>query len=366
MKKKILLFGGDGYLGWPIAMYLANKGHSVTICDNFNKRKWELEIGVKPLIPISTLHERVSLWNKNQKESIFLKIGDVTNQRFVYDLFSTKPDVIIHGADQPSSPFSMKGINTAQVTQYNNVASGLNILFAIKKYCPSANYIRIGANALVDYRSSDGKNVGPPCSYYELSRLNDCNNIFFAVTNWKLTANIVNTGVVYNDQTKETMLSSKLRTSFHYDRVFGTIVNRFCVQAVSGMDLTVYGDGNQKCALSSLESAVENIAQIAERDPVKKGKFEIINRFEAVKTVNDISGEVIDAASNLGIKIDCQSINNPRMEMVGERNQSIARYELNDKSNGLKDIDELLRKIVEHKNNILPYTIMPIIKWIYD
>ena len=167
MEKKILIFGGDGYLGWPLAMHLAKNGFDVTVCDNFSKRKWELEIGVKPLISVKTLHERVGFWNANFDHQIKMVVVDVSNQRFIYDLFSIRPDIVINCADQPSSPFSMKGINTAQITQANNISSGLNLLFAIKKFCPEAHYVRLGANALIDFDKSKDGGAHTCCSYYE-------------------------------------------------------------------------------------------------------------------------------------------------------------------------------------------------------
>lgn len=347
-------------------MHLANSGHSVLICDNFNKRKWELEIGVKPLYSVPTLHERVESWNRMNDNPIEITIGDITNQRFVYDTFSWIPDVVINCADQPSSPFSMKGINTAGTTQGNNIASGLNILFAIKKYCPKALYIRLGANALIDFESPDSVNVHHCSSFYEISKLNDCNNIYFAAKNWGLTAVVINTGVVYDERTSETILNSKLKTSFHYDRVFGTVVNRFCVQAILGTALTIFGDGKQQCSVSTLQETVHNISTVVEQDEWPEGKCSIANRFSQVLTVQEIAESVKVAAAGLGVEVDFQFMENPRLELVAKRSQVLEA--LGKRKGGLhsESLEELLKKIVEYRNNILPDTILPVIKWSMD
>jgi len=366
MTKKILLLGGDGYIGWPLAMHLANLGHSVSICDNFNKRKWELEIGVKPLYSVPTLHERVAWWNKANEDHIDIIVGDISNQRYVYDAFSYIPDIVINCADQPSSPFSMKGINTAGTTQSNNIASGLNILFAIKKYCPEALYIRLGANALIDFENPGSVNVHHCSSFYEISKLNDCNNIYFAAKNWGLTAVVINTGVVYDDRTSETMLNSKLKTSFHYDRVFGTIVNRFCVQAILGTALTIFGDGTQQCSVSTLQETVTNIGEIVEQQEHLTGKCTIVNRFAQVLTVQEIAESVKRAAAGLGLEVEFQFLENPRLELIKIRNEVLVS---SGERKGLlcsEPLEELLKKIVEYRNTILPDTILPVIQWSVD
>ena len=131
---KILILGGDGYLGWPTAMFFSKRKHQVTVVDNFIKKKIELEFGFKPLLSQLSLLDRIKIWNKNQNKKIKVRIGDLLNHRFIKDVLKeTKPDVIIHYAEQPSAPYSMSNRERAVFTQHNNVIGNLNLLFAIKK-----------------------------------------------------------------------------------------------------------------------------------------------------------------------------------------------------------------------------------------
>ena len=142
---KILILGGDGYLGWPTAMYLSEKGNDIFIVDNFIKKKIESEFGIETLFPVKTLQERVKKWNDLSKNKIEYAIGDLLNYRFLNEVISKfKPDSIIHYAEQPSAPYSMANRERATFTQYNNVIGNLNLLFSIKKNCPNVHLIKLG------------------------------------------------------------------------------------------------------------------------------------------------------------------------------------------------------------------------------
>src|SRR3989344_8899527 len=142
---KILILGGDGYLGWPTAMYLSRKGHAVAVLDSFHKRKWELEAGIKPLVQITTLHERVKIWGEISGNTMKVYIGDLLNERFVSKVFEEfLPDAIVHYGEQPSAPYSMAGAHKALETQINNVGGTLNALFAMKRSCPDAHMVKLG------------------------------------------------------------------------------------------------------------------------------------------------------------------------------------------------------------------------------
>ena len=141
----VLILGGDGYLGWPTSMFFANKGYKVLTIDNFYKRKIELEYGITPINEVFSLQSRIRYWNKNQKNKIDYLIGDLLNHRFIYSVFKNfKPEIIIHYAEQPSAPYSMASREACYDTQENNVLGNLNILFAIKKFCPNAHLIKLG------------------------------------------------------------------------------------------------------------------------------------------------------------------------------------------------------------------------------
>ncbi len=145
-KKKILILGGDGYLGWPTAMHFSALGHEVAIADNLSKRLWEAEYDAQPLFPIPSIRKRLDLWKKVSGRTIKAYIGDIAlNHRFVYETFSDfLPDTIIHYAEQPSAPYSMHSREKAVQTQHNNVIGTLNILFAMQKYVPNAHLVKLG------------------------------------------------------------------------------------------------------------------------------------------------------------------------------------------------------------------------------
>ena len=255
---RIIVLGGDGYLGWPTAMYFSSRGHDVMIFDNFSKRKWEMERGVEPLVPLTPLHQRLRIWKEVSGLTIRLVVGDLMNPRVVYKtLEGFKPDAIIHYAEQPSAPYSMMDREHAVMTQANNVIGNLNLLFAMKAYCPDAHLIKLGTmgeygtpnidieEGFIEIEHKGRKDTLPfpkqAFSFYHLSKVHDSNNIMFACRTWGLRSTDLNQGVVYGIETEETKRHPLLHTSFHYDDVFGTVINRFCVQAVAGMPLTVYG-----------------------------------------------------------------------------------------------------------------------------
>ena len=193
---KILIIGADGYLGWPTAMALSSKGHEVIVFDNFSKRRIELEEGIEPLWHVPTLNERVKSWKALTSYEIILETGDLINDRFIYNLLNQhKPDAIIHYGEQPSAPYSMKGLRTAVFTQHNNVIGNLNLLFAIKSCCPDTHLIKLGTmgeygtpNIDIEEGYLDINHNGredtvlfpkKPFSFYHLSKVHDSHNIYF-------------------------------------------------------------------------------------------------------------------------------------------------------------------------------------------
>jgi len=260
---KILILGGDGYLGWPTAMYLSQRGHEVAVLDNFAKRRWEMELNVEPLTVIRTLQDRVRAWHEVSGLPIRLFIGDLRNYEFVEKtLRAFRPDAIVHYGEQPSAPYSMLDHNRAVFSQMNNVQGTLNLLWAIRDVVPESHLVKLGTmgeygtpnidieEGFIEIVHKGRRDLLPfPCqpgSFYHLSKVHDSHNIRFACRTWGLRSTDLNQGVVYGIQTELTRLDARLETSFHYDNVFGTALNRFCVQAVAGIPLTVYGTGGQQ------------------------------------------------------------------------------------------------------------------------
>ena len=328
---RILILGGDGYLGWPTAMHFSAVGDEVTLIDNFAMRQWELEEGIEPLLPIPTLHRRVRKWKDVTGKTIKVHVGDLCNHRFVYKLLDeVRPEAIVHYAEQPSAPYSMQTRTTAVYTQTNNVVGTLNLLFAMRRYCPNTHLIKLGTmgeygtpnidieEGYITVTHNGRTDTLPfpkqPGSFYHLSKVHDSHNITFACRIWKLAATDLNQGVVYGITTKETDLDQDLRTSFHYDHVFGTVLNRFLVQAVVGVPLTVYGTGGQTRGFLDIRDTIQCV-ELAARNPAKPGEFRVFNQFTEQFSVMDLAKKTVEAGRRAGLHVTIDHLPNPRIEM---------------------------------------------------
>ncbi|TSC83072.1 MAG: UDP-sulfoquinovose synthase [Parcubacteria group bacterium Gr01-1014_19] len=333
-------------MGWPTAMHFARQGYQVAIADNMSKRVWEAELGTAPLWSIPLVHKRVRLWKDKAGHEIKLYIGDIAqNHRFVYKMFEEfRPDAVVHYAEQPSAPYSMHSREKAVNTQVNNVAGNLNVLFAMRKYTPDAK----------------------PGSFYHLSKVHDSHNIEFACRIWGLRATDLNQGVVYGLETEETKMHPELLTSFHYDDVFGTALNRFCVQAVAGVPLTVYGQGGQKRGFLNIRDTLQCV-QIAVDNPAKSGEFRVFNQFTEVFSVLDLAKTVQQASEALGIKVSINNIPNPRVEAeqhyYNPKNDSLLKLGLKPRNLSNELINSMLVNIQKSKDQIEHHTILPKITW---
>src|SRR6516164_790157 len=218
---RILVLGGDGYLGWPTAMYLSNRGHQVGVLDNFAKRRWEMELRVEPLIPILTLHDRVKVWSEVTGRPVEIFVGDLCSYETVKSVIQTfKPDAIVHYGEQPSAPYSMMDHNRAVFTQTNNIVGTLNLLWVLRDCAPDCHLVKLGTmgeygtpnidieEGFLEVEYKGRKDVLPypkqPGSIYHLSKVHDSHNILFACRAWGLRATDLNQGVVYNVRTAET------------------------------------------------------------------------------------------------------------------------------------------------------------------
>ena len=380
---RIIVLGADGYLGWPTCMYFANRGHEIMAVDNFAKRQWELENGITPLIPIATLHRRIEVFKEITGKEIILRVGDILNHRFVYKIFEEfTPDVVIHFAEQPSAPYSMKGRATAFYTQYNNVLGTLNVLFGMHHILKDCHLIKLGTmgeygtpnidieEGYIEIEHKGRKDILPypmqPPSFYHLSKVHDSNNIRFATKIWGLRTTDLNQGVVYGIETEETKLHPELATSFHYDELFGTALNRFCVQAVAGHPITPYGKGLQKRGFLNIVDTLQCI-EIAALNPPEPGFMRVFNQFTEIFTIKELAELVKKCAEQIGLKAEIQYIPNPRIEMEEHYYNPISTklMELGLKPTLLKEtlIDSMLKKIIEYKDRINKKIIVMNVKW---
>jgi UDP-sulfoquinovose synthase len=380
---RILILGGDGYLGWPTAMYLSNAGHEIAVVDNFAKRQWELEEGIEALTPVPTLHRRVEHWRAKTGKSIELKVGDLCNYRFIYNaLESFKPDAIVHYAEQPSAPYSMQSRTTAVYTQTNNVVGTLNLLFAMQRHCPDAHLVKLGTmgeygtpNIDIEEgyitithngRTDTMQYPKQPGSFYHLSKVHDTHNIAFACRIWGVAATDLNQGVVYGIETDQTALDPEFRTSFHYDHVFGTVLNRFLVQASMGEPLSVYGKGGQTRGFLNIRDTLQCV-ELAIKNPAKTGEFRVFNQFTEQFSVMDLAEKVKAAGARVGLSVSIAHLPNPRVEL--EEHYYNAKHskliDLGLKPHLLTDrvLDDMLRMVRDNSSTVRRESFEPTIVW---
>lgn len=380
---RILILGGDGYLGWPTAMYLSNAGHEVTVVDNFAKRQWEFEEGIEPLLPIPPLHRRVRRWQEKTGKTIALKVGDLCNYRFTYQVLEdVMPDAIVHYAEQPSAPYSMQSRSTAVYTQSNNVVGTLNLLFAMQRFCPEAHLVKLGTmgeygtpnidieEGYITITHNGRTDTLPfpkqPGSFYHLSKVHDSHNIAFACRIWGAAATDLNQGVVYGIDTDETSIDPDLRTSYHYDHVFGTVLNRFLAQASLGVPLTVYGKGGQTRGFLNIRDTLQCV-ELAVKNPAKAGEFRVFNQFTEQFSVMHLAEMVKAAGQRVGLPVEIAHLPNPRIELedhyYNAKHSKLADLGL--KPNLLTDavLDGMLQTVRANSASIRSEAFDPKIKW---
>jgi len=383
MKQKILVCGGDGYLGWPTIMHLSNLGHEIVAVDNFSKRKIETENNIKPLMPIETMQNRVNVWKKISKKKVTFIYLDLTNYKALYDLLKKyKFDTIIHYGEQPSAPYSMVGREQAAFTQNNNVMGTLNLIFAIKKHCPNAHLIKLGTMGVygtpnidieegyINIKHNGRKDTClfpmKPHSFYHLSKAHDSLNIEFACRVWGLRATDLNQGVVYGTETKCSEKNELLKTSFHYDHLFGTVINRFIVQAAIGLPLTIYGLGQQTRTFLNINDTMKCI-ELSIKNPAKVGEYKVRNQFTEVFSIKDLAELVKNAAETIGIKTKIQYLKNPRIEMkkhyYNPSNKSFRKIGLKPIKLNINYLSQEIMRIKEASKNVDKKIIYPTIKW---
>ncbi|HVL65123.1 MAG TPA: NAD-dependent epimerase/dehydratase family protein [Actinomycetota bacterium] len=327
---RILVLGGDGYLGWPTAMHLSAAGHDVAVVDNFLRRRMTIESGAVSLTPIRSLHERVAAWRELTGRQIDLFIGDLVDPGFVEDLFRrVEPDAVVHYAEQPSAPYSMVDRRHAVFTHRNNVEGTLNVLYAMRDLAPAAHLVKLGTmgeygtpeidieEGFIEIEHKGRRDTLPfpkmPGSMYHLTKVHDSHNIHFACRVWDLAATDLHQGVVYGIHTDETALDERLCTRFDYDEIFGTALNRFCVQAVVGYPLTVYGKGGQTRGFLNIVDTMQCV-RLAVENPAEPGEYRVFNQFTQQFSVGDLATLVQRVGDEMGFDVVVDTLEDPRIE----------------------------------------------------
>jgi UDP-sulfoquinovose synthase len=380
---RVLVLGGDGYLGWPTAMSLSAHGHDVAVADNYLRRQMVTESGSDSLTPILTLQQRSRAWHEVTGRTIDVHLIDLCD----YDLLNRvvtefRPDAIVHYGQIPSAPYSMMDRSHAVFTQRNNIENNLNVIFAILENNPDCHLIKLGTmgeygcpnidieEGYIEIEHKGRKDTLPfpkvPHSWYHASKVADSTNIHFASRVHGLRATDLNQGVVYGVHTDETALDDRLLTRFDYDEQFGTALNRFCLQAVIGHPLTVYGTGGQTRGFLNLRDTLACV-ELALLNPAEAGEMRVYNQFTESFSIRDLAVEVQQAAKELGLDVEIAEVDNPRTE-AQEHYYNPTHTKLLDL--GLKPtllsedlVSDTLRTLQKYKGRAILDAIDPRTKW---
>lgn len=380
---RVLILGGDGYLGWATAMHFSNRGHEVALIDNFTRRKLHVERGTDSLTPIRPLDERVAAWREvtgNEITPFVFNLRDFDKMKRVLSEFG--PDTIVHYGEMPSAPYSMVDRDHAVFTQENNVIGTLNLLWAMREVAPQAHLVKLGTMGEygtpnidieegyieINHKGRSDTLLFPksPGSFYHLTKVHDSNNIHFACRMWGLRATDLNQGVVYGIQTDETQLDDRLLTRFDYDEAFGTALNRFVVQAVIGHPLTVYGAGGQTRGYLNIKDTLQCV-ELAAENPADSGEMRVYNQFTESFSVMELAETVKQAAEHLGYEVELNHMDNPRVESE-EHYYNPTHTKLLDL--GLEPrvlsetlVETMIHAVEKYKDRVIERAIDPTTKW---
>ncbi len=380
---RILVLGGDGYCGWATALYLSKKGHDVSMVDNYIRRAWDHELGAQTLTPIQPMTNRLNAWTELTGHTIKMHIGDITDHEFLAETIrEERPEAVVHFAEQRSAPYSMIDRKHAVFTQTNNVVGTLNLLFALQEFAPDCHLVKLGTmgeygtpnidieEGYITIEHNGRKDLLPfpkqPGSFYHLSKVHDSHNIAFACRIWGLRATDLHQGVVYGTLTEETALNEALINRFDYDEVFGTVLNRFCVQAAVKHPLTVYGKGGQTRGYIDIRDTVRCI-ELACVNPAARGECRVFNQFTEQFTVLQLAHMVRDVAMKVGLKVEIDHLPDPRVEL--EEHYYNAKHsrlaDLGLQPHLLSDslLDSLLNISVQYSGRIDQSLFMPQVNW---
>jgi UDP-sulfoquinovose synthase len=380
---RVLVIGGDGYCGWATALYLSERGYDVAILDSLVRRHWDAELCIQTLTPIAPIQQRIGRWEELTGKSLPLYIGDINNYSFLTaTLQEFQPDSIVHFGEQRSAPFSMIDREHAVLTQTNNVMGTLNLLYAIHELLPDCHLVKLGTmgeygtpnidieEGYITIEHNGRKDTLPypkqPGSFYHLSKVHDTHNIHFACKIWGVRATDLNQGVVYGVLTDQTGRDELLINRLDYDGIYGTALNRFCIQAAIGHPLTVYGNGSQTRTFLDIRDTVRCV-ELAIATPAARGEFRVFNQFTEQFSVNDLALKVQQAGTALGLKVEIKNIDNPRVEKEDHyfkaKNTNLLNLGLQPHFLSDSLLDSLLNFAVKYQHRIDRQQIMPKVSW---
>jgi UDP-sulfoquinovose synthase len=334
VSKRVLVLGGDGFCGWPTSLHLSALGHEIIIVDDLSRRKIDIDLAVESLTPIQPCPVRLQAWNELTGAQIrFRRLDVATQYHELHALIATeKPDAVVHFAQQRSAPYSMASAAQKRYTVSNNVNATNNLLAALVEARSNAHVVHLGSMGVYGYRSpvttipegyvtvriaaGGGTDVTQeilyptnPESIYHMTKAQDQLLFAFYNKNDGLRVTDLHQGIVWGTQTEETRLDERLINRFDYDAVYGTVLNRFVMQAAVGHPLTVYGTGGQTRAFIHIQDTVRCIELALEHAPAPGERVRVVNQMSEAHRVRDLAARI---AALTGA--DIAHVDNPRIE----------------------------------------------------
>ena len=380
---RIIVLGGDGYLGWPTAMHLSAVEHEVAVVDNYLRRNLMRDEDVEPLYPVLNLSDRIRAWKEHSGKHITCYIGDLTEWSFIEKIFKDfQPEAIVHYAEQPSAPYSMLRRAAATLTINNNLGATANVIFAVKEFCPEAHIVKLGTmgeygtpnidieEGWINIHHNDRRDKflfpRQAGSLYHTTKIMDTDLLWYYVRVWGLRVTDLMQGPVYGISTNESEKNDSLLTFFSYDELFGTVLNRFIVQAVAEYPLTVYGKGGQTRGYLNIKDTL-NCVRLSLENPAKNGELRIFNQFTETFSVNNLANRVKVAGKALGLSVQVKNVDNPRKELeehyYNPKHTGLLNLGLNPNFLTETDLIQMMQKVMLHKDSIDQHKIYRGTRW---
>lgn len=380
---RILVLGADGYLGWPTCMDFAARGHAVLGVDNYLRRTLMVQTASLPLIAAPPLPERAAILRERAGCGMEVRVGDCRDFRFLDEVVASfQPDVVVHYAEQPSGPYSMMGYDEAHLTLVNNLEVTFNIIWAMLRHAPKAHLVKLGTMGEygtpnidieegyleIEHKGRKDTFLFPrqAGSLYHTTKILDTDLLAFYVRMHGLRCTDLMQGPVYGISTDQADLDDRLLPALSFDDIFGTVLNRFLVQAAAGIPLTVYGKGGQTRGYLALRDTLQCV-RLAAANPPEPGRLRILNQFTETFTVKELAQKVQKAGRAAGIEVRVEHIPNPRKEMeehyynpahTGFTELGLQPHLLDDAT-----MEALLAKVLRYRETIDAAKVMPRVSW---
>ena len=370
-------------MGWPVGIYFASEGHTVTLVDNLMRRQLCRDLNCSPLFDLPNSDERTERWSATSGQSIEFILGDVTDYDFLCSVIHrSEPEVIIHFAEQPSAPYSMRGFKEAHLTVSNNVLGTLALAHAVKELNREIHIVKLGTMGeygtpnidieegyiTISHKGRKDKFLYPrqAGSLYHTSKIQDTDLLYFFVRTYGLRVTDLMQGPVYGFETPQMFGKDQFKTCLNYDGVFGTVFNRFLLQAVTGYPLTIYGGGGQVRGYINLLDTIQCI-NLAVSNPADSSEMKILNQFTETFSVKQLAEKVCEAGKKIGLSVEWQLIENPRIEeeshYYSPKNSSFLQLGLEPHLLTADRICAMLEGVLPYAEAVATEKFQPTVKW---